>query len=58
MGIEIIAKYDGESIESMIRRFKNKVKAEGILDDLKNHEYYDKPSLKKRKKRLAASRRK
>ena len=58
MGIEIRPKYENESIESMIRRFQNKVKSEGILEDLRKNEYYEKPSMRKRKKRISASRRK
>ena len=56
MGIEVKPKHAEESIDKLIRRFKNKVKSSGILDDLKKHEFYEKPSLKKRKKLLAAKR--
>lgn len=38
----------GESFESGYRRFKKKVFNEGILKDLKKHEYFVKPSEKRR----------
>lgn len=50
-------KYPGEPIEKMLRAFKNKVKASGIIDDVKQREFYEKPSVARRKKKLARKRR-
>ena len=44
----------GESFESMWKRFKRSVEKAGILSDLKKHEYYEKPSVKRKKKQAAA----
>ena len=38
-----------ESIDKALRKFKMKMKREGILDEIKKREYYEKPSEKRRK---------
>lgn len=43
-----------ESIESMLRRFKKGVTKNGILADARKHEYHEKPSVKRKRKSLAA----
>lgn len=47
----------GESFESLFRRFKKAVERAGILADYRKHEFYEKPSIKKRRKRAAAQKR-
>lgn len=47
----------GETSDSLIRKFTKKVLAEGILQELKDKEYYLKPSLRKKLKRQEAARR-
>ena len=42
--------YDGESIESALRRFKRQVQQEGIIKDVKRHSFFLKPGEKKRLK--------
>jgi len=37
-----------ESIEKALRKFKMKLRKEGVLDELKKREYYEKPSERKR----------
>jgi small subunit ribosomal protein S21 len=46
-----------ESFESLLRRFNRKVQQDGILSEIRRREYYEKPSLK-RKRKEAAKRRK
>ena len=42
----------GDSSDSLIRKFTRKVLTEGILQDLKKREFYQKPAeIKKEKKR-------
>ena len=48
---------DSESLEGALRRFNKRVQADGILTDVRKHEYYEKPS-ERRKKKEAARRRK
>lgn len=52
---KVYARYDKESrtyesLDSMIRRFKKSVEKEGILEDMKKHEFYKSKSVKKRLK--------
>jgi small subunit ribosomal protein S21 len=55
-GISVTAK-DGEYFDRMLRRFKKKVEDSGRLDDLRKHEFYEKPTtVRKRKKSAAKSR--
>ena len=42
--------YDGESIESALRRFKRQVQQEGIIKEVKKHSFFLKPGEKKRLK--------
>jgi ribosomal protein S21 len=56
VGISIEPKYSKEPFEKLLRRFKNAVKSENIMEDIKKNEYYEKSSVRKRKKRLAARR--
>ncbi|MCX5737769.1 MAG: 30S ribosomal protein S21 [Proteobacteria bacterium] len=48
---------DSEPIESAIRRFKKQCEKAGILAELRKREHYEKPSVKKKKKALAAKKR-
>jgi small subunit ribosomal protein S21 len=48
---------DGESIESALRRFKKQCERTGILSEVKKREHYEKPSVKRKKKILAAKKR-
>lgn len=47
---------DGESFESLMKRFRKVLSKDGIMQDLKRIQFYEKPS-KKRKKELMAARR-
>ena len=48
---------DGESFEQAFRRFKKQVEKAGILSEVKKREHYEKPSIKNKKKQLAARKR-
>ena len=43
---------DGEPVERLIRRFTNKVKKEGIMEEYRKRQHYEKPSIKKRRKKM------
>lgn len=45
---------EGESIEGAIRRFKRKCEKAGVLSELKKRQHYEKPSVRRKKKALAA----
>jgi len=40
----------GESIDRALRRLKKKLDREGVLRDVRNHRYYEKPSERRRRK--------
>ena len=50
-------KQPGESLESVLRKFKRKIKNEGTLKELKKREYFEKPSETKKRKLKAAQKR-
>ncbi|MHC1758728.1 MAG: 30S ribosomal protein S21 [Negativicutes bacterium] len=47
-----------ETLDSALRRFKRSCQKSGVLADVRKHEHYDKPSVKKKKKSEAARKRK
>lgn len=47
----------GEDLERVLRRFKTKVRYEGVLEEIKKREFYEKPSQKRRKEAEEARRR-
>lgn len=48
---------DNESFESALKRFKKKIEKSGVLADLRRHQHFEKPSVR-RKRKLYAARRK
>ena len=49
--------HNGESFESLMRRFSKKVEQAGIISETRRRVFYEKPSIK-RKRKEAAKRRK
>jgi small subunit ribosomal protein S21 len=47
-----------ENLESALRRFKRQVQRAGVLKEARKREHYEKPSVKRKKKSIAAQRRK
>jgi small subunit ribosomal protein S21 len=47
---------EGESFEGALKRFKKKCEKAGILSDLRRHQYFEKPSERKKRKEAAARR--
>jgi small subunit ribosomal protein S21 len=45
---------ENESFESALKRFKKQCEKAGILSDVKKREHYEKPSVRRKKKALAA----
>lgn len=48
---------DGENLEDALRRFKRSVSKTGTLREARKREYYDKPSVKRKKKSEEARKR-
>ncbi len=45
---------ENESFENALKKFKKQCEREGILSEIKKREHYDKPSVKRKKKAMAA----
>ena len=48
---------DGEAFEAALKRFNKRVQQDGILAEARRREHYEKPSVKRKKKALAAKKR-
>ncbi len=48
---------DNESFESAIKRFKKQCEKAGILSEVRKREHFEKPSVRKKKKAIAARKR-
>jgi small subunit ribosomal protein S21 len=48
---------EGESFEIAMKRFKKQCEKAGILSEIRKREHYEKPSVKRKKKALAAKKR-
>jgi len=45
---------ENESFESAIKRFKKQCEKAGILSEVRRREHYEKPSVKRKRKAMAA----
>lgn len=44
--------YNQDLVEKMIKKFSRKVKKCGILEEVRDRRYYEKPSVKRRKQKM------
>jgi small subunit ribosomal protein S21 len=49
---------ENESLESALRRFKRQTSRDGVIQEVRKREHYEKPSVKRKKKSEAARKRK
>ena len=54
MGVRV---REGEPFERALRRFRRQVERAGILKEVRRRQHYEKPSVRKKKKALAARKR-
>ncbi|MFC2001812.1 30S ribosomal protein S21 [Chloroflexota bacterium] len=52
---EVVAGRD-ESFDSLLKRFNRRVQQGGILSELRRWEHYEKPSVRRKRKRVASRR--
>ena len=45
---------ENEPFENVLRKFKRQCDKEGIISEVRKREHYDKPSVRKKKKAIAA----
>jgi small subunit ribosomal protein S21 len=55
--MSIIRVGENESLESALKRFKRKCQKDNIMGDLRRKEFYEKPSVRRKKKEEAARKR-
>ena len=48
---------DGEAFEGAMRHFKKQCEKSGVLSDVRKREHYEKPSVRRKKKAIAARKR-
>jgi len=48
---------EGETFEQALRRFKKQCEKAGILTELRKREYYEKPSMRRKRKKAQAKKR-
>jgi small subunit ribosomal protein S21 len=48
---------EGETIEAALKRFKKATEKAGILSEVRKREHYEKPSVRRKKKEIAAKKR-
>jgi len=48
---------ENESFESLLKRFNKRVQHDRIRAEVRRHEYYEKPSTKRKRKKAASIRR-
>lgn len=48
--------HSGESFESLMRRFSKKVEQAGIISETRRRGFYEKPSIKRKRKEAAKKR--
>ena len=49
---------ENESLENALRRFKKQTARDGVIQEVRKREHYEKPSVKRKKKSEAARKRK
>ena len=49
---------ENESLDSALRRFKRQTQKDGVIQEVRKREHYEKPSVKRKKKSEAARKRK
>ena len=52
---EVVAN-DNESFESLLKRFNKRVQQTGVLSELRRREHYEKPSVRRKRKKAARRR--
>lgn len=45
-----------ESFDSLLKRFNRKVQQDGILSEVRRHEHYEKPSVRRKRKKAVKKR--
>lgn len=49
-----VRKHKDENFESLFRRFKKAVEHDDVIKDYRKHEYFEKPTEKRKRRKIAA----
>ena len=49
--LSVTKRFQDETVDQMLKRLKRKMKHDNRIIEMRKHEYYEKPSVKKRRKR-------
>jgi len=52
---DVVAR-ENESFESLLKRFNKRVQQDRIRAEIRRHEYYEKPSIKRKRKKATKKR--
>jgi small subunit ribosomal protein S21 len=55
--VPIVKVKEGEPFDSAMRRFKKQCEKAGVLSEVRKREHYEKPSVKLKRKKMAARKR-
>ena len=47
---------ENESFENLLKRFNKRVQQDGVLSEVRHREYFEKPSVKRKRKEAAKKR--
>ena len=53
MGVTRVSVEDGESFDSLLRRFNKKVQRDRIMSEVRRRRFFEKPSVIRKRKRAA-----
>ena len=56
-GVTGVIAGNNESFENLLKRFNKRVQQSGILSEIRHREYFEKPSVKRKRKEAAKRRR-
>ena len=51
-----VVRRDGESVEDLLKRFRKKFSKSGVIKEVRDRMYYEKPSFKRRRKKMQSIR--
>jgi len=57
ISLPVLKVKDNETYDAALRRFKKQCEKAGILSEVRRREFYEKPSVKRKKKSIAARKR-
>lgn len=57
MNMPGIRSRDNESVDRLLKQFKKQIEKAGVMSEVKKRQHYEKPSIRKKRKEVAARKR-